>query len=467
MDETPFHHDYDSQTVLNPLGFLAILVLGAAMLLFPRRYAVWPMIIMGCFVAPAQRIAVFTLNFDLLRVMVVFGTLRILTRGEWRRVVWQSMDSVLVAFAMVGTMVYIVHYGTLDAVKYRLGSMYDIMGMYFLFRCLVRDMEDVACVALGFTMVSVPVVLAFLVEHATRRNMFAVFGGVPAVTAVREGRLRCQGAYAHPIVAGCYWASMLPLMTSLWWRGSAKRLWAVIGVVCSLIIIVLCASSTPISAVGFGVFGAALFAWRRHMRKVRWAALGVLTVLHLVMKAPVWHLIGRVDFAGGSTGWHRANLIDQFVKHVDEWWLLGVNGVAQWGVSGGDITNQYLLEAARGGIWTLILLITLIAMAFSGAGRLWRSKEQNKADLVLGWALGVCLFVHCLSFISVSYFGQITMLWYLPLAMIASLSPASLRGTGAVPVVTSRAKPTIGRRIAYEPKGPSRGLWPGRSQSKL
>ena len=76
------HEDFHGQTVLNPIGLVAIIVLGTAMLLLPRRYAVWPMIIMSCFVAPAQRIAVFTLNFDLLRIMVIFGTARLLEIGR-------------------------------------------------------------------------------------------------------------------------------------------------------------------------------------------------------------------------------------------------------------------------------------------------------------------------------------------------------------------------------------------------
>jgi hypothetical protein len=133
-------------------------------------------------------------------------------------------------------------------------------------------------------------------------------------------------------------------------------------------------------------------------------------------------LVSRIDPTGGSTGWHRFNLINQFILHVNEWWLLGVRGVEDWGVFAGDVTNQYVLEGVRSGIWGLTLFVTLIVMAFSGVGRLWRREEGNKAGLVMAWALGVSLFVHCMSFIGVSYFGQITMLWYLTLATIGSLA---------------------------------------------
>ena len=84
-------------------------------------------------------------------------------------------------FATIGTLIYTIQNGTADALKYKMGVMYDIIGMYFLFRCLVREWEDVARAMLGFAIVSAPVALAFLVEYSTGRNMFSAFGGVPEI----------------------------------------------------------------------------------------------------------------------------------------------------------------------------------------------------------------------------------------------------------------------------------------------
>src|ERR1044071_7962496 len=58
--------------------------------------------------------------------------------------------------------------------------------------------------------------------------------------------------------------------------------------------------------------------------------------------------------------------------------------------------------------------------------------EKNRANLIMSWALGISLFIHCTSFIGISYFGQINMVWYLTLAMIGSVNairgPAKLSG---------------------------------------
>ena len=59
--------------------------------------------------------------------------------------------------------------------------------MYFLFRCLVRTWEDVDRVVLGFIVISVPVAIFFLIERSTGRNLFAMFGGVPLITDIRDG----------------------------------------------------------------------------------------------------------------------------------------------------------------------------------------------------------------------------------------------------------------------------------------
>jgi hypothetical protein len=343
-------------------------------------------------------------------------------------------------------------YGTPEALKFKLGVSYDAIGMYFLFRCLVRSFADVEMATVGFVVASVPVTLAFMVEHSTGHNLFAFMGGVPAMTEVRDGRLRCQGAFAHSILAGCFWAAVLPLIVAQWWRGRSGRKWAVVGSITSCTIIVMCASSTPVAAVMFAGVAACFYPLRNRMRWIRWGAVAALLPLQMVMKNPVWHLIVRADIVGGSTGWHRYHLIDEAIKHFGEWWAVGTQDTAHWGYGLEDVTNQYVLEGVRGGVLTLALFVAIISLAFAGVGRLVRC-ARNQRERILAWALGVSLFVHVTSFIGVSYFGQINMLWYLTLAMIGSLAPARALvrrpATQAVPrrrrelVVRARQTPAV------------------------
>lgn len=437
------------ETVLHPAGLVAVLVLGVALLLLPRRYAMLSFLAMACFVAPAQRLVVGGLDFDLIRIMVLFGWARVLVQKETATFRWNAIDYALLVFAAVNTVAYTVLYASVAAFVNRLGASFDAVGMYFLFRMLVRSWDDLRQTVVWVILMAVPVAVALLIEKSTGRNLFAFLGGVPQFTLVREGRLRCQGAFAHPILAGCFFASLLPLMGALWFRGGRWKTLAVAGVGMTLMIVVLCASSTPVLAVLAGAVGMAMYRFRERMRLVRWGVLVVLVLLHLVMIAPVWHLIARISAVGGSTGWHRYHLIDKAIQNWDEWVLIGTTSTAHWGYGLQDVTNQYILEGVRGGIVGLGLFVLVIALAFGRVGRLWRATPPG-ADRIFAWALGVSLFVHCVNFVAVSYFGQITMLWYLCLAAasgIAVQQPAVVRRAAAVrpdgPRRLRRAQPAV------------------------
>lgn len=410
-------------TTVHPVGLAALLILGVAMLLVPRRFALLPMLVLACFVPSAQRVVVLSFDFDFLRLMVLLGWMRIVLRNEAAGFLFRPLDWVFVAWVAVGSAAYISLHATPSALVHRMGQGFDALGMYFLFRVLIRSWTDLLGLIKAIAVISLPVAAAFIVEQMTARNAFSVLGGVPAITDVRGGRLRCQGAFSHPILAGCFWASLLPLLAAAFFHRACSK-WLMGGAsAAALVIIAACASSTPVMAVLFGMLGAALFVVRGHMRLIRWGLLAALIALHMVMKAPVWHLMSRIDIVSGSTGWHRYLLVDQTIKHFGEWALMGTKTTSHWGHGMQDITNLYVYEAISGGVFSLALFVAIIAMAFGHVGRMWRAASGDRAALLLAWAIGVCLFVHCCNFMAVSYFGQISMMWFLTLALIGSLAP--------------------------------------------
>lgn len=457
MDQPQEMQAYFNETHLQPLAAVMLVLLGIAMLSLPRRYALLPMIVMACFVSQAQRIAVAGLNFDLLRVLVLVGWARVVARGEWRGFQSCRIDWWLVAWMAYGFVTTMLLHATAEAAKNRLGITYQAMGMYFLFRVLIRNWEDVHTLAIGLAVAAVPVAAMFLFEHATRRNLFAVFGGVSAITGERSGRLRCQGAFSHPILAGCFWAAVMPLMAMQWWRGGPARWWGLIGLAASMVIIVMCASSTPLSAVAVGGLGMAMFPLRKRLRLVRWGIVVTLVVLHLSMNAPVWHLVSRMDLAGGSTGWHRFHLIDAFVHHFSEWCLIGrADYMAGWGWGLWDVTNFYIMQGLQGGVVLMTLFVGMIACAFASVGRIVHAQDATPQGR-FAWALGVCLLIHAINFLAVTYFGQIVMIWYLVLATIGSASamraPAARRWVVRYrprPVRESAPVPALGGAVSYQ-----------------
>lgn len=442
--------DWYGHTTLHPLALGAIVVLGLAVLLLPRAWACVPLLVLACFVSPAQRVVVLTLDFNLVRVLVLLGWIRVAWRTEHIGMRWGVMDTLVVAYAVVGTVAYTIQQADVGALIYRVGAMYDVVGMYFMFRWLVRDWSDFHRIVVVFCVLAIPVAVCFMIEKATQRNMFAVFGGVAKITWIRNGRLRCQGAFAHAILAGCFWAALLPLMASQLWRGAVHRLVGCIGIASSLVVIACCSSSTPVSGVILGGIGGLMFIMRRYMGWVRGGLVLLLCVLHMVMKQPVWHLIARIDFVGGSTGWHRFHLMDQAIRRFGEWALVGTMSTEHWGDGLFDVTNQYVLEGVRGGFLTMALFIAIIWAAYRNVGVLWRRAGSNLSGQITAWCLGVGLFVHTTSFFAVSYFGlQVDMVWFLNLALIAGLAART------EPRLAGRPKPTLRPTAGAVPVRPS------------
>jgi hypothetical protein len=441
-DESLFIYAYQGQTTIHPLGLSLLIILGVATLIVKRRSAVIPMLIMACFVAPAQRIVVFGLDFNFIRILVLVGWARIFIKKETGAFVWKTIDKVIIVWAISSFTAYVMLRGSTGAFVYKLGTSFDSLGMYFLFRCLIRNLEDLKNIVISLICLSIPVAVFLLIEKHTGRNIFSVFGGVPEFTVIRQGKLRAQGAFAHSILAGCFWVTQLPLFLALFWQDTKK--WLIIaGTIATLVVIYACASSTPAAGLGAVLLGGFFFTLRHRMSTVRWGVLATLIGLHLVMKAPVWHLISRIDIVGGSTGWHRYILIDQTIHRFGEWWLFGTISTAHWGWQLFDTANMYVNEAVRGGFLTLILFVIILALAFQEVGRLLSTLENNKADYYLAWALGVSLFTHCMIFIAVSYFGQIIVVWYLLLASIASLTPVA----GTVPASGENPPIQLSKRI--------------------
>jgi predicted transcriptional regulator len=184
---------------------------------------------------------------------------------------------------------------------------------------------------------------------------------------------------------------------------------------------------------------AGLAAWRVRdkMRLIRRGVVAAIVAMALLMNAPVWFSIARLSEIAGGTGWYRSYLIDQAVKHFDEWWLVGSTYTAHWAPAGEvvpsdpnnmDIINHYVAEGLGGGLVKLGLFIAMIVLCFKTIGR--QAKQPGPMEVpsrIFVWSLGVCLFGHCVSFFSVSYFDQIIVMWYWLLATISMLLEASTR----------------------------------------
>jgi hypothetical protein len=100
---------------------------------------------------------------------------------------------------------------------------------------------------------------------------------------------------------------------------------------------------------GAGVLALMLWPMRQRLRIFRWTAVLGIVALSFIMKAPVWFLVARVGGSMGGSGYHRAMLIDNFIHHFGEWWLVGTQNNAAWGFDMWDVDNAYVAAGSAGG----------------------------------------------------------------------------------------------------------------------
>ena len=410
---------------MNSIAVAFVLINAIALVLLPRRWAPLPLLVGACYMTLGSGVEIGPFHFQVIRILVAVGVVRVIMQGERLADKMNSLDWLMVAWAAWALMSSLFHKDVFEVFVNRLGLIYNGCGIYFLLRVFCRSLNDVVSLCWITAILLVPLSIVMLSEQATGRNIFSALGGVAELSEVRNGKIRAQGPFAHSILAGTVGAVCLPLMIGLW-RQHRKA--AIVGTAACLSMIFASASSGPILSALFGIGALFMWHWRHRMRLLRWFALLGYIGLDLIMNAPAYYLLARIDLTGSSTGWHRAFLIEAALAHLSEWWLAGTDFTRHWMPYGvtwsgdqSDITNHYLMMGVAGGLPLMLLFIAVLATGFSFVGRTLRQMpELSPQSQFMIWALGVSLFAHSITFISVSYFDQSFVFIYLSLAVIGS-----------------------------------------------
>jgi len=414
---------------VNGIATFVVILCAAALVVVPRRWGPLPVLIGTCYVPYYLGIQLGPFHLTAVRLLVAVGVIRIISKREWPAGGTNSLDRVLLVWAAWLLLTSVFHESRSSPLVYRLGLAYDALGIYVLFRSFCQSAEEIRGLARQAVIALVPLSFEMLYEHVTVHNLFSVFGGVGDTPIVREGRVRANGPFGHPILAGTVGAICLPLVTSLW---KSHRKAALIGIAACLAIVILSASSGPILSALSGLFALYLWRYRARIHYFKWYAVAAYIGLDLIMKDPAYFIIARVDLAGGSTSWYRARLIQSAFEHLPEWWLAGTDYtrhwmwvVVSWSPNHTDITSHYIQMGIWGGLPLLLLFIWVLSRAFGGvanAARQLASSSSNDAFAV--WTLGSSLFVIAVTGLSVSYFDQSVTYVFIILGAIGSISPA-------------------------------------------
>ncbi len=442
-------------TTLTPAALIILLLAGILILSLRRKYIVIPVLI-AIFLLPRGQVLVLGgFHFTPTRMIALMGWLRILWLSRFRRSsilnnLWNPIDKAYFWCEIASACAFVLLWMRMGALFNQVGELSGTLGIYFLLRCLIRDQEDVYLVLKIFAIIAAINGLEMIQEQFRFQNLFGVYvGGIDIIPSVRDGKIRSQGVFGHPILAGTFAATLIPLLIGLWKSGRARWI-TFIGICGAVLMVYSSASSTPVLTLAAGLLGIFLWPIRRKMRILRWGIVGFLVACQLVMKAPVWFLIARMDVVGASSGYHRAELVDVFIRHFFDWWLVGTREAGTWGWEMFDLSNQYVSRGESGGLVAFILFIALISRSFGQLGNARKSPGKNRKQEWLLWCMGAALFAHVMGFLGVTYWDQTAVAWYGLLAIIsATTAPILLQERQSKAVTVLTEQPAEPETVAY------------------
>ncbi len=394
---------------MTPLLLILCLVLVVLQVALPRKWAFVPILIAVCHTTHEPFVGALTVT----RVVIIVGLLRA-AANSW--VSWSPknpMDLLVGVFACLAVFSTVGHVWDYDnPLIDRLRLVVDVMGTYLYMRSYLWDGQALLQFSTGLALVILPFAFFLLLEKQSGLNSYAAVGAKSLISMVREGKIRAQGPFGTPILTGTVGAICFPLLIPLW---RTKRRLAIAGLIACLVVVYSSASSGPVGTLFLGLGAMFMWKWRDKLKSITIAAFVFLVILHFVKKRPIWYLMDLMDIVGGSTGWHRAYLIDMAIQHMNEWWLLGSDFTRHWMPYGlvatpfhCDLTNYYVYMGVMGG---LPLLIALVVIQWKTFAILYKRTEElravNSPEEFGLWCLGSTMFAHAVTFLSISYYDQI------------------------------------------------------------
>jgi hypothetical protein len=412
---------------MNLWGLIFTLIASVYVFILPRHLAAIPLLVGAAYITRDQQLEIGPAHFPVVRILVTVGALRIISKDE--RIAgglnWMDRFIIIWSLWLVSSSVFHVS----GAWVLRSGMVWTEIGCYFLFRVFIQNREDVQRIFKFLCVVLIPLAVLMLLERFTGKNFFSVLLGGREIADFRHGHFRARGSFAHAILAGTVGATCLPMALYLW-RKYPK--YALAGLFSTGGIIFACTSSGPIMMVMFILLGIAFWTFRKYLNVIRWGALTAVIALNTIMKDPVYFLMARIDISGGSTGHHRARLIQTSIEHLDEWGVAGTDNTCHWmstcipGTTHADITNHFLAMGVLGGLPLMFIFIMILVIAFRAVGKAMHEKAEALTEhKFLIWTLGAILFGHMFNFFAISLFDQSIVFFYLILASIVAVQNAN------------------------------------------
>ena len=258
-----------SETAIYPAVAIALLVACVLILRLPRKRLFIPFLLAAFLIPFGEVIVLGGVHFITTRILILAGLLRMLQdkASSNRRILLNfcnRIDLFVILWALMYALAFVLLYTEWQAVINRSGFLLDAIGGYLVVRYLIRDLEDIDGVIQLFAVIGFILALCMLAEQITHRNVFGFIGGERLIPELRNGRTRSQAAFHHPLLAGAFGATMMPLFVGSWLN--RKSLQAALGICASVVMVVTSAEIPNINAISWRRRTVAVASEESHAR---------------------------------------------------------------------------------------------------------------------------------------------------------------------------------------------------------
>jgi hypothetical protein len=411
-----------AESTLLPLMAVCLLIGVMMLLTFPRERAITPFLLAFFIIPFGQAVVLGGFHFTAMRVLILAGLARrAIFQGSSSRGKYpggfNAIDRVVVLWSLSAAIMFCLTFMEKQAFINGLGMLLDSLGGYLVVRFLIPNREAMRRAIKTLAAICVIQGVPMIGEQITRINVFGLVTGVPLASAVRNGSVRASGTLGA-LTAGPFAGIMIPMFFWLWTEGKS-RMAALAGIAGATAMVITSNSSTSWMALIGSLVGLAFWRLRTRMRQIRWGLVIMLVGLHLVMKAPVWALIARVDLTGSSSGYQRYMMVDMAIRNFSDWWLMGTPDYVNWGWDSWDLCNQFVAVALTGGLLNLIFYIAIFKRGFGAIGTARKLVNGDRGQEWFFWCLGSTLFATVVTYFGINSVAVLLMGFFVLVACIS------------------------------------------------
>ena len=362
-----------------------------------------------------------------------------MAKGQFR---FRFNDLIFTMAALWAVAGFIIVYGLERGGPSGVGVAIDMLLAYFITRHSIRTFDDFRCLLILLAPVALLIAGLMAMEAVAyyrfaRAPAQAVFGSLGAAefgvgqgpadfTDVRYGLLRAMGPFSHPILAGTFFACLLPL-----YFFSRLRGWPMVVGMTACFGAIFSFSSAAIMGIVIFVVLAVYDRIRNMVTFLNWpifiaATLVSMLMVQILSKGGLIPVLVRLTL-NPQTGYYRLLIWEYGTKTVEAhpWFGIGYERYfAPLGMSG-SVDSIWLAYSIRSGLPMAILLgiATLIPMF----GVMLRVGKERPADNQLLIGLAVALTMYFLIGFSVTYFGGLLIWFFMLIAIGTTFSYGSER----------------------------------------